>query len=635
MQPPLAAGLNHPRHGAQGRLADPASWRALQAATDPNGFSAAWLALLAGCIDFALAPAAGIETVVQGGFVALRLGDARRYVRTAAYGAGEVSFLLAKAAERCLQVRRGVAQDGHAAAPAEATADSPSPPCQIAVPILLGDVLEGVVAFELAAAAAPLLDTAMRLAQWGTPWFDRLLNRRDAEASSGQADLVVQALGLAAAEGSAEAVGQALCTFLAERLGAMRVSLGSADAGPQRVIATSGGGLADSKTDFLVALGAALDESVSAKSRLLWPVPDGQLAAIGAHERLCRSHNADWAASFPAVAGRRRIVVNLEGTGPAPEAASIEAWDALVRLLAPMLALRLAAQRSLPAHGAAVVAHTLRDWTVDGNRLRWAGLAAAIAVAAFLGFATGDYRVTARATVEGAVKRVMVAPFDGFLLEANVRPGQRVPAGTVLARLDERELRLQKLEYQGRIAESQHQVDEAVGRRDMAAAAIATARRRQAEAELSLVGENLRRATLTAPFDAIVIAGDPGQNIGAPLRRGETIYELSPLDSFRVSVDVDEDDFAEVAPGQAGSLVLASLPYRFWPVTVTQVTPVASARDGRTSFRVDAKLDAQDAALRPGMQGIAKISVGERRYVWIWTHTMLAWARLKLWEWWP
>jgi hypothetical protein len=65
------------------------------------------------------------------------------------------------------------------------------------------------------------------------------------------------------------------------------------------------------------------------------------------------------------------------------------------------------------------------------------------------------------------------------------------------------------------------------------------------------------------------------------------------------------------------------------------VTPVASARDGRTSFRVDAKLDAQDAALRPGMQGIAKISVGERRYVWIWTHTMLAWARLKLWEWWP
>jgi multidrug resistance efflux pump len=206
----------------------------------------------------------------------------------------------------------------------------------------------------------------------------------------------------------------------------------------------------------------------------------------------------------------------------------------------------------------------------------------------------------------------------------------------VLARLEDRDLRLQRLEYQSRITEAQRQVTDSVGRRDMAGAAIATARRQQGEAELKLVEENLSRAAITAPFDALVISGDPTQSIGAPLHRGETIYELSPLDGFRVAVDVDEEDLAEMQPGQTGRVLLSSLPYTTWPMTVQRVTPIASARDGHTVFRVEGRLDPsqgpQDASLRPGMQGIVKIDVGPRRYVWIWTHNAIAWARLKIWE---
>ena len=178
-------------------------------------------------------------------------------------------------------------------------------------------------------------------------------------------------------------------------------------------------------------------------------------------------------------------------------------------------------------------------------------------------------------------------------------------------------------------------MDEAVGRRDFAAAAVAAARRAQSEAELALVEENLRRASLIVPFDAVVISGDPAQTIGAPVRHGDIVYEVSPLDGFRVAIDVDETDFAEVTPGETGRLVLSSLPYVVWPVTVTGVTPLATAREGHTVFRVEARLDAQDAALRPGMQGVAKLAIGSRRYVWIWTHGVMAWARLKLWEWLP
>jgi hypothetical protein len=39
--------------------------------------------------------------------------------------------------------------------------------------------------------------------------------------------------------------------------------------------------------------------------------------------------------------------------------------------------------------------------------------------------------------------------------------------------------------------------------------------------------------------------------------------------------------------------------------------------------------------IRLGMQGVARIDVGKRKLVWIWTHTVLDWVRLKLWEWVP
>ncbi len=635
----MSGGLAGLRAPGKGAFVDPGAWRDLLQSDDPATFSQAWLRLVVASIDQALTVTEGSH-VVLGGFVALRTGEGLRYTRTATYGGGEVSFLLAKAAERCLQLRRAVGQSGGGNGAVDMPADLPS---QIAVPVMVGNELEGVVALEVASHAESQLDRATRLAQWGTAWFSRIIGNRDAQADRGHADMVLKAIALAASEGSLASVGQALCTFLADQLGLVRVSLGVAAIGPQKAVATSRGGLATVKTDFIVALAATLDEAAAAAVPLLWPVPDEQMAAIGAHGRLCRSHNADWAASFPVEIDRITLVLCCEGQGAPPATATRTAWGELVRLLAPLLALRFEAQQSLAVHAGLAARHALRDWTVDAPRARWVMLGLAVAAALYLGFANGDYRVAARATLEGEQKRAIVVPFDGYLAEARLRPGERVKAGDVLARLDDRDLRLQRLNFQARIAEAQHQVTDAVGRREMAAAAIATARRQQFEAELKLVDENLSRAIMVAPFDALVIAGDPTQQIGAPLRHGEQLYELSPLERFRVAVDVEQSDFADIAPGQTGRLVLSSLPYDFWPVEVVRITPIASARDGQTSFRVEADLKTPTeelhararTELRPGMQGIVKIDAGERRHIWIWTHAMLAWARLKLWEWIP
>jgi hypothetical protein len=65
---------------------------------------------------------------------------------------------------------------------------------------------------------------------------------------------------------------------------------------------------------------------------------------------------------------------------------------------------------------------------------------------------------------------------------------------------------------------------------------------------------------------------------------------------------------------------------------VQSITPVSTAQDGRNFFRVEAHLLNPSFRLRPGMEGIGKISIDQRRLIWIWTHSLVEWARTWVWE---
>jgi len=65
------------------------------------------------------------------------------------------------------------------------------------------------------------------------------------------------------------------------------------------------------------------------------------------------------------------------------------------------------------------------------------------------------------------------------------------------------------------------------------------------------------------------------------------------------------------------------------------VTPVSVAEDGRNYFRAEADLLEGADRLRPGMEGVGKVAVGERSLLWIWTRRFVDWLRLKSWELWP
>ena len=68
---------------------------------------------------------------------------------------------------------------------------------------------------------------------------------------------------------------------------------------------------------------------------------------------------------------------------------------------------------------------------------------------------------------------------------------------------------------------------------------------------------------------------------------------------------------------------------------MSTITPVLTAKEGRNYFRVEAQVQKVSNRLRPGMEGVGKVEIGKRRLIWIWTHEMVYWVRLKLWFWLP
>ena len=84
-------------------------------------------------------------------------------------------------------------------------------------------------------------------------------------------------------------------------------------------------------------------------------------------------------------------------------------------------------------------------------------------------------RVTANTVIEGRLRQVVTAPFDGFIGQVMVRPGERVTRGQVLARLDDRDLKLEQARLHSEREQAAGRLRQAMADREAAAMALAQA----------------------------------------------------------------------------------------------------------------------------------------------------------------
>ena len=597
------------------RAHDDALWGAFASAPTSTEFCASWLALQ--CLQVADVRAALLLLEqASGTFVPAAVWPSEQT---------DVTYL-APAAQQCLSERRGILLPGLAGAV-----------MVVAYPVELEGRMLGAVVLDVAERPAAALQQVLRQLHWGIGWIETLFLRRqngdDAQALQ-RARAALDVLGVAAEQARLDPMAMAVVNDLASRFACDRVSLGVDRGGRTRLLAMSHSAFFEKKSQFVTALENAMDEALDQRRSVVFPpgADDSRGIAI-AHRDFAATR-----AVCSVVLGSRGIgvgVLTFERNQGAPFSADeTMAFEAVSALLGPLLESRLELHRWFAGR----FADKLRGWWLHLKDARRPGFRVGVAAALLLlvsFFAIdGEYRVSARAVVEGAVQRAAVAPFDGFLREAPVRAGFVVKQGQVLATLDDRDLRVERQRWLSEREQHQARYRDALAKHERANANVALAQMQEAQSQLALVDEKLTRAEIVAPFDGIVVSGDLSQLIGSPVEQGKLLFELAPLDAYRVILKVEDRDIRDVRVGQTGSLVLTGLAGEALAFEVRNVS-MAEAEDGKNTFRVEAQLDRSDLKLRPGMEGVGKSEVGEQSYAWIWTHRLSDWLRMQAWIWLP
>jgi hypothetical protein len=533
---------------------------------------------------------------------------------------GDAANVLRAAVER----RRPAVEGGEGAA------------TRIGYPLTFAGLLHGVVIAETRAQDAQATRRLIRHLQWSAAGVEAFLARdvyRRGRTAVDKAQFLIGAIDAMSAETHGDDCARVLANLLARRFDCDSVAVGRYRNQHTRLAAVSQSAAIDRRNMLSRDVEAAMDEAIDQESALIAPRPNGAaFLAASAHDRLARQFVNAHFLTLPLFLKEKPLAILQLRRGKAFTQAEMDLIDALGAAAGPLLSEKWALDRSLPLLAydrAAEFGKKLIGPRHFGLKI---GVAAALAAIAFLSLATDTYRARARAQIQGETRRLISAPFDGFIRAQFARAGDVVPAGFVLAQLQDNDLELERLRQIAHKREFQLELDKALAKRDLAEINIARAQIAQTDAEIDLSDQMIARAKMQAPFDAIVVNGDLSQSVGKPVSRGDTLFELAPLDRYRVTAVVTEADIGLTQVGQTGELLLSALPDATYPMKVVSVATVAQAGDGVNGFEVIGSVDAKDRRLRPGMEGVAKIEVGRRNIFWIWAHPLIDWLRVKIWS---
>jgi hypothetical protein len=604
---------------------EPALWKRLADARTDADMARAWLALQCQMIEGATR-----------GLLLLQTRQPNNYEAVAYWPEGSGRFPpLAEVAEAAMRERRGVAR-------ADVPGGFPEPgaPAHIGFPITADKQLQGAVAVSLQSGGAENVRLAMRQLQWGVAWIrDRLAQQRNDAQSHllDRARAALDLLGNALEHERFEAAAMATVTALAMRCQCARVSLGMLEGRTVTVKVISHSAQFGRQMNLVSQLGAAMEEAIDQRCMIIFPAPSDQVIGTSAHAELSKVQRDGHVLTVPMLVADRFVgAMTFERTPDlAFEQETVELVELVAAVVGPVLEEKRQNDRWIGIKVVEAAKHQVERLVGPGYLGRKLALMAAAAAVLFLLVAKDTYRVDADARIEGLVRRAVVAPYDGFIAASAVRAGDGVHAGDLLAALEDRDLVLERLRWVTERQQHVFEYDKALAARQPAQINVIRSQIDQAAAQINLIDEQLARVKLTSPIDGLVVSGDLSQLIGASVQRGQVLFEIAPLEGYRVILDVDERQVGAVEPGQPGALLTTALPNQPWPFVIDKITPIAEVKSGRNVFRVEGRLTQSSERLRPGMEGIGKIEIGRRSLAWIWTHPLTDWLRIWAWQWLP
>lgn len=367
--------------------------------------------------------------------------------------------------------------------------------------------------------------------------------------------------------------------------------------------------------ELAVAAQAVLQECIARGEAVCWPTTDvARSGGLLAHQQF--SQTADVSAIFSAPL--RDVNGQLRGAwmviGDARRVHSQNVIRFLQTAGTPVAsALKLVSRAQKGRIHQAVEA--MQQWACEK---RGRAIMTSLALFALLLCIPVHYHAKCDCTVEPVMRRFVAAPFNAPLEKAFVEPGDLVEKGQLLARIDGRELRM---ELSGTRADLHRATKQRAGHlalHDSGESEIARHEVDRLRMRTDLLEHRRQNVDICSPISGVVVSGDLEDVEGMPLEKGQTLFEISPLDEMIVEVSIAEDDYAYVRAGMPVSLRLDAFPLRKFNGSIQRVHPRAELRDESNVFVAEVFLQDAGVGFRPGMRGTAKIKADRAPLGWNW-----------------
>ena len=569
-------------------------------------------------------------TDVRNGFVFAAISDGFESVACWPAGSDDavITDLVAKVAdEKCGLVTEVDAQQGSLFA--------------IAYPVMKDEEVEAIAVLTIATSSETEVRNAMGELHWGIAWLELSL-RKDTDQDNASARMRLQGsvelFASVLSEKNYESAAMELVSGLADRYACERVSLGYVKNGRSQVQVLSHSAEFGKKMNLMRCIASAMDEGIDQRQTVNYPQAKSQGRLITRdHQELSASFGSDIILTIPLFHhGVFYAALVLE------RSSGIVFSDAEVTTIKNIVALagealedkRLNDRNIFKKIGFSLKQQMIKLFGAH-YLIRKSVLLVTVALITFLSIAESEQRVSADCNLEGELRRTVAAPYDGFIYNSFKRAGDRVKKDELLASMDDRDVRLERMKQLSKRNQLEKQGQDALAKRDRAQRKISSAQIEQIDAQLELINSQLERLKIKAPFDGLVVSGDLDQKLGISVSRGDPLFEITPLDAYRVILQVNEKYISSIKSGQKGTLVLSAFPEQKHEFTVNKITPVAIAEGGSNYFRVEASLAQISEQMRPGLEGIGKINIGNNKLIAIWTADLRNWWNMWVWSWTP